>query len=455
MRHLAPALEELLRRADPTAHIYTELVAVDRTHLRRIKDDWADADGGLPISNMTPRDDGGLQLAEAQSTKIFHAAQDGFATNLDNTTPFDMAYIEWAGSDPANITLNAIKPYLHPFVDGNSGNQDVATWVLQVYALIKYDPNGLGSEEELTLLPLHAPIEQEAGTSAGVVTFDLTGIRIKPKAHIPFNADGGFTWKYPTTFIQIRGIQSDGTDATNIGWGKDSAVSDTKTTSGNILGSRQLSKPVGNEEQGTYADEAAANNRPYVTVSTGTFTTATVTFGNNPFDLGAAPSNAVEFVCRADVPVGTSMTYQVENDSAVYVNILDGQTVADIADLAKVQTYKMRATLTTNATSDVTPILREFGVREVTINDITDVASPRGATWGFNPVTLTAEIGQVNIVAIRDGILDFEDRVTEILAAHDIGSLFIRLWIGATNASKYDEWLHIDDYFIDDTEGLT
>ncbi|KKL80814.1 hypothetical protein LCGC14_2001000, partial [marine sediment metagenome] len=89
------------------------------------------------------------------------------------------------------------------------------------------------------------------------------------------------------------------------------------------------------------------------------------------------------------------------------------------------------------------------------INDITDVASPRGATWGFNPVTLTAEIGQVNIVAIRDGILDFEDRVTEILAAHDIGSLFIRLWIGATNVTKYSEWMHIDDYFIDDTEGLT
>ena len=73
-------------------------------------------------------------------------------------------------------------------------------------------------------------------------------------------------------------------------------------------------------------------------------------------------------------------------------------------------------------TQDMTPIVRELGVRELTRTNLDGLVEVRGPRWSVDPVTLKGEIGEARLVGIRDGERDFGDAISTLLSENDIGT---------------------------------
>ncbi len=450
-----PTLEKRLRRADPTVGLMVDAVAIDRQDVKKTADQWTGADSLAGLIVRAPPYGIGVELSTSLAVNLANTTQNGNMTDLDGppsfdaASPFFTAKVEWGGSEPESFVLQRIKAWLDP---DTGGGKNVSTWIAQVYGVL-----ALTELAEIDLVPMMDPVRVTAGASAGEVTFDLQGLGVRPKRlGIPV---GGSALGYldPTTILFIWAVKSDGTPATNVGWGRDSAQS-SQTTAGNTLSGVEVTKDLGQR----YLVPGATSGLPYVTFEWSSYTTATISFtaagGGNEIDLGAAPSNDLECALHGFTPGGTSFTAEINDGVAGWVEFVDGDLIGvdntpsggkDLSAVAKQQNYDIRCQLTTNATSDETPKLTELGVAETTITDFANLTTVGGGQWAVDPVTLKGEITQIAITAIRDGLNDYRDKITTLLSENDIGDIRFRLWWGASDLDR-NKWFLADVFNVRD-----
>ncbi len=449
-----PSLEKRLRRADPTVGLMVDAVAVDRQDVKKTVDDWLGADSLTGLIGTSPPEDVGVELSANLAVNLTNAVEDGNMTDLDGppgfdaASPFFTAQVVWGGSEPDRVVLQRVKAWLDP---DTGGGKNVDQWILQVFAI-----RAVGIRSVIDLVPIMDPVRVTAGASAGEVTFDLQGLNVHPK-QLGAPENGGTDRPSPTTVLFIWAVQSDGTPATNVGWGRDSAQS-SKTTTNNKLTGLRLIKGLGEG----YLASGAAGGLPYVSFEWASYTTATITFsaggaGNN-IDLGAAPSNDLEGVLHGFTPGGTSFKAEINDGVAGWKEFVDGDLIGvdntpsggkDLSAVAKQQTYDIRCQLITNTTTDVTPKLTELGVAEVTITDFANLTTVSDGQWSVDPVTLKSEITQVAITAIRDGLNDYRDKITTLLSENDIGTIKFRVWWGASDLDR-SKWFLVDIFNVRD-----
>ncbi|KKN35913.1 hypothetical protein LCGC14_0778840 [marine sediment metagenome] len=460
-----PSLEKRLRRADPTVGLMVDAIVQDREDVKKTSTGWNGADSLTGLAVKTAPQEAGVELSLNLGINLTNTTKDGNMTDLDgppgydDASPFFTAQVTWGGTEPPAFLLQRIKAWLDP---DTGGGQNVATWIAQLYAVrtLTEVVGHSGTIEELDLVPIMDPVRATAGASAGEVTFNLQGLQVRPKQLGAPAGGSALGYPDPITILFIWAAQSDGTPATNVGWARDSAQSD-KTTAGNKLEGVRLTKALGQR----YTVSGATGGLPYLTLEWSSYTTATISFtaagaGNN-IDLGAAPSNGVQFIMQGFTPGGTSLKPEV-NDGSGWVEVRDGDfadtdnTPTGGLDLSvtgtrvlKQQTYDIRCQLITNATTDVTPKLTELGAAEATITDFANLTTVSGGQWAVDPVTLKGEITQIAISAIRDGLNDYRDKITTLLSENDIGTIKFRVWWGASDLA-HNKWVLVDVFNVRD-----
>ena len=460
-----PSLEKRLRRADPTVGLMVDAIVQDREDVKKTSTGWNGADSLTGLAVKTAPQEAGVELSLNLGINLTNTTKDGNMTDLDgppgydDASPFFTAQVTWGGTEPPAFLLQRIKAWLDP---DTGGGQNVATWIAQLYAVrtLTEVVGHSGTIEELDLVPIMDPVRATAGASAGEVTFNLQGLQVRPKQLGAPAGGSALGYPDPITILFIWAAQSDGTPATNVGWARDSAQSD-KTTAGNKLEGVRLTKALGQR----YTVSGATGGLPYLTLEWSSYTTATISFtaagaGNN-IDLGAAPSNGVQFIMQGFTPGGTSLKPEV-NDGSGWVEVRDGDfadtdnTPTGGLDLSvtgtrvlKQQTYDIRCQLITNATTDVTPKLTELGAAEATITDFANLTTVSGGQWAVDPVTLKGEITQIAITAIRDGLNDYRDKITTLLSENDIGTIKFRVWWGASDLDR-NKWFLVDVFNVRD-----
>ena len=216
---LTETLEKFTRRPDPTSRLMIE----SQVHRQEVsiqdRDGYATADS---LTGLQVLDDG-VRLDGTVVTKIENVTSDGFHTDLDRATPFDVSRVEWGTGNPEDLEIFRFDAFLDPV---NGGAKDVVTWRAQLFAMVE----ATGGVTELTasfaLVPLHPPIDVVAGASATLVTFQPPdGTNIRPMLHGRPGDGEAHSFPFATTFLFIWAIDADGAPAINVGWGKDSAQS--------------------------------------------------------------------------------------------------------------------------------------------------------------------------------------------------------------------------------------
>lgn len=388
--------------------------------------------------------DGGVALADTAITKIENAVSDSYMTDLGGppgyvaASPFVVPIIGWSGvgaPDPPDMPIDRVVAFLNPRVDGGQP-RNVAFWMCQLFHVRAKD--GSGELEVHTPCSSIRSLPAQIGDTPEEITFSWATLpeSLKPKPQ----------WGRYITAVYFWAVQADGTLATNVGLGQDSATSQIQTNP-RILKTAQITK------SGTKWFIATPNLAVLrVRIEGGNYpATATVPFDavGNRFDLGVAPTKTVQFICRADVPAGASAVFQVRNDAdTAWVTVTDGQTTDDLG-LAKNEERKGQVILNAPPGLDTTPIVYEFGMRELTIYPLHDCATLRQTRWAVDPVELISETTNAELVALRDDVMqEFQDRVTQLFAQHYIGQITWRVWYGTPERPR---WLHIDDFLTHDT----
>lgn len=429
-------------------------------------------------------DGGGATLADTVLSKISHATTDGYETDLGGpalvpeVAPFIVARLVWGKDDSNDIAIDRFVAQLHPDVDGVPGNKNVVWFVCQPYALLKVQnippTNPISLTEYLaTLVPLADPVRVPAGdgTTAQDYIFSFSDRSVTGPGHsivtlsrkprpksikpdLPFG--GGLPalehLNSPTTFWFIWALKADGSPATNVGWARNSAVTEV------VNGSRKLRTVQIRRDGQNWAIEGpsayGATPRPVFRcdVQCGSYAAAELDYtGGNLLDLGAAPTDTVIFTGIAGVPDGCGSTFQVRNDAdSAWLTFTDGQTAAEIG-VSQRQTYKVRWQGAPNATTDATPTLWEIGVRDVKKVWLSDLISDVRAKWAIPDVAeLVPSIPEFEFVFIKNGEHEFNDRITRLLSENYLGTLAFRVWRGDPTRPRA-EWMHKDDAtLIDD-----
>jgi hypothetical protein len=463
VRPYSPALLERLAVIDATARPVIEAVALVETPAglpqqdsRFRPDQWALADSvaGLAIDAF-----GGVSLLDTTITLIQNLLSNVGISDLDGpvtvqaASPFFAALVSWDANTYRNPQIDRVTLNLHPqFNPANA--KTVAVWHCQLYGITDLSAliAGTNLQRVKDLVPLAPPIDVPAiGNAQGDVVFSWVGQAVRPR---PRTVASAF-FDMPTVCL-VWATQADGTPATNVAW-----MADTTHTIVNAGLTTLQGIQLFNGGDGLLLDQLTVEPVPRLTFDMGSFVAAKVQFsgGGNQFTLPQVPTQTVEFQCEADVPTGASCVFEVLKDGGVAANdpdwlaITDGMTTDDPSlggHVSKRATYQLRARLLPSAAGDATPIVRALGVREVTITDASSVARITNVRWAVDPPTLKAEIPQATLVALRDGDRDFQDLVTTILSLNDLGNLLIRTWVG-DQALPRSQWIHIDDFLIDDT----
>jgi hypothetical protein len=448
---MTPALRDRLRCADPTAYVHVDAVALTAEASKRTYAQW-DAGTGAGWDPLTT---GGARLTGSVGALVEHTSNTGYLTDLaDDGTQFAAARIRWDGSESAALTIHRIKLYLHPKQDGGQP-QEVARWRVRLWAVRSHtSTNGLAGGPYLFLVPLSDYVDVTAGASAALVTFDFSGLAnpVLPKTIVCSGNPtvvGGEYVGHAVTFITVHALTATGDVAGNVGLGYDTGIA-SKTTAGNEITACVLTQSAWGP--GGYSGGGSAGGTPRMAVDTDSFTAATATFedAGNRLDLGATPTGTVEFILRGEVPPGTSLTAEVKNDAdSAWVAFTDGSVSTDLAGVGKNQTYEVRVTLTPDSGGDVSPVVRVLGVREITKHSLANLTTLEGPTWKVDPVSFRGEIGEARLTVIRDGERDFRDKITNLLADHNVGNLVFEVWIADPNLAR-SAWLHVDTFVLDE-----
>lgn len=440
---LTSTLIEQMRRADPKVRPMVEALTIDAEDVMRTYDQWGDADN---LAAFTQLGNGGVKLTGSFATAVEHLNQDGYYEDIIPAATRSVVHI--SSMDFTRISsIRRLSFYLHANVD--AGGKEVEQWRLRFWHVKKitiihdYDT----TYEKLDLVQIGSEVIDDspaANDEFVAFTVDLAGLNPLTEGWTL-----GTSMERCNIFAEITALKASG-GAGNAGLGFDSGE-DSKTTNSTTI--RTVSLDYGDTRLGDVYTHGGALKLAYCKVETGSYSNQTVSFsdaGTDVLDLGAVPSNTVEFVGRGEVPGGTALTYEVRKDNdTAWVMFTDGQTSDDLDGVGKTQEYEMRANLVTNADSNMTPIVRELGVRELVRTDLDGLVQVRGPRWSVDPITLKGEIGEVHLIGIRDGERDFADAMTVLMSNNDIGDILFRVYMGHPDLARGD-WLHIDNFLIDD-----
>lgn len=477
MRSLSQSLQQRILSAAGTARVMVEPRIEGAVDLRQRADQWTACDGGLP-ANLEVLADGGVRLKATagaavgpnvvtSGTTYFRAFETGIVgpwidplSNLNASPPRVIvgARVQWTGNQ-VNNSYGSIQAYLHPRFDPTKA-QYVQTWALELYQILVVDTDEGTGKAIWRLVPLLTSTAF-AAEGAGFVVFtlqDATG-KSAPFHPNPYSTPAGGEGGPQTGdyLVLCHGYDAKGNPATNTGWGYDSGnntfASGAAPNQLTIKG--QSVQPIftASAPPGSTAEEGALSLLPAIQFVPVAFAaSATLTFKTGmPINLVATPTIAPEFVGRAETPAGTSVTFQAAVDPAgAFTTYKDGQTAADIG-IATQQKYDMQVTLTASAAGDRTPIVRGIGARVVTRADFGDVAEVVSWNEQTDPITHKSEVEECTIRVIHDGVRDYRDAISLLLAQNPPGKFYFRVSIG-DRALPRDQWLHLDDFFPDDEQ---
>ncbi len=467
MRPITPDLRSHIQCVDPDARMFVEVDKEEAAHIRRRKEQWEEATthGGL----FTIFDDGGVRNIGTNGTLAVHAASNSTLTDLDQLDPRFVIQLQWNGTHSPDVPLYELTVRLDSDADGESG-KNVDKWVAQFYALANEQTVAKGRFgfpdttlilPRLTLIALTQAIEVTAGPSAADVSFQFAQSSFKPtpKAYRPSTDASGASAANPRTYVFIWAIDAEGDPATNVAMLVDNAEGTSKVTNGNTLSQRKLAKLSSTDgSTNVYDDLGNVSGVPHCEWKTKTYVTRTLEFNvdGNQFDLGAAPVGGdVELVLTGDRPGGSTLQGQVRNDANTgWVNFTDGQLMNGDLGLTPTKTRKLQVVFTPNAAADVAPILRELGIRDTTITDISDIADVRDMGAEFDVVSLKQRITEAQIVVLRGGEPgDYTDPFADVLVVTDLAKLKIRVLVGHASLAR-EEWLHMNTFTIDDVSHI-
>ena len=439
-------LERRLRRGDPSVRIMTDVVRYVRGDVKRTYDQFQAADSLTGLDNRLPPRYG-VALAGTPGTVVAHAvAGDGYISDLDTTTPFFVCRARFGGTQDPNLILRRIIAKLHP---ANGGAKNVDRWRCELWIATEVNTTVLPGP--LALSRIAEPVDVTAGPSEADVTFDFQTQDVRPIAYGPPGGNAGES--APLLYIFIKALKTDNSEATNVGWRRDS-TSGSVTQNGVTIQARHLDL----EQNNYYSDTSSGpDGTPIITIDAQTSmaeSTIAFTGAGNKIDLGGVPASAADvvFVVEGERPVGTKITAKARVlGTDPWVEVKNGQSAADVG-LAASQTYQAQGTLTPTAAGDATPILTDLGAQELQRTDFSHVAHVTGGGWGFDPVTLKSMIAEVTITAIQQGERRFRDAVTQVFATTYPGDLWFRVSVGADDLARH-LWYHLDDFYPDHQEG--
>mgnify|MGYP006288173749 CR=1 FL=1 len=452
-------LRKHLQRCDPTAGAIAEVVVSTNRDIKDTRDDWSDADG---LTGFLALDTGGVKLdptegAEAENTNANDSSKD--ITDMPNLfgDTLGVAAIEWSGADIEQYELYTLSATLDPDYDDTGA--EVEEWVAQLFRVTRVEASE-GDGPILTLQSLTPPVYVDAGDSPGEVDFVFGADGYAPRIGDVPNREAEEGPKAPTTVAAIWAIKGEGEQADNVAW--QCSADTTVTSNGHTIRRYDLSTLSTRAEQGGKWAAEDADGVPIFSLSSQTYTEATISFtSGNLVDLGAAPSGDVEFVVEHRLPGGSSVTVELSDDSgSTWYEVADGDKAAtdnspiggnDLTGLAAQQTYQARATLTPSTNAQVTPVLLRVGAEEIESTVLKGVAVVQKYGQRVDAITGQAEIPEAVIDVIQTGEVDYRDFVTKLLSDNYTGQLEFRLWVGDWNHAG-QRWMLIDRYSVDDFE---
>lgn len=457
-------LQERTERADPGARLIAELVTTVAEDVIDSPSEW----GGRDVTgSITTLDAGGIRLTGSPDAAASHATDDAPTSSdlvlLDgpwSASTVDVLVVEWGDTDAESRELHKLTARLDP---AYGGSKAVASWFAQLYRLAEITFSTPESGEVWRLVPITGKVEVTAGASVADVDFifDTSSVpaRIGPSPQIE-GPPSAAVLQGPTTVAFVWARAGDGSEPANVAWVADSTVSSGQKTSGNdTIQHRQLEIPALPENSGRWVNGGLKPGMPRFQLEGKTYTAQTATFTSNPLDLGATPTEDVEFIAEGDEPSDSTLLFEV-HDGSSWITFVDGDRAgedrtseggSDLSTLSLQQTYDVRVTLTPSTSSEVTPIARRMGAREITSELLDRIVEWGSISWQIDPVTLVANLPECELTIVHSGERDYRDVATELLSEHYIAELLVRVWWGHPDlARRY--WLHITDLEIDDVE---
>ena len=449
--NFTPTLEQWLRTVPPRARLIVEARAVINSDVNKRFDDWADADS---LANLVRLADGGVTLAVSLSTVVNHTVATGQLTALEPFPPsgaVNVAQVQWIGATGGSTIIQRVTVRL------NDVAANVVEWRMQLFRLARVRRVGsgdiVGAILALDLEPI-GPQLSEANLSPPVAnyTFDYSAAGARP---IPRGAPegGGGDFPYPTTYVFVWGVQSDGTLGTSMEWR--SALSSTTVSNADTrLDGRSLTA----RSDGAYDHPPGTINVPHLIIDVGYVAAQNIEFttagGDSRFNLTAVPTDPVQFTVQGETPGGSSLTGQVRNDAdTAWVTFTDGQTDEDLPGVGKNQLYPMRCTLTPSGSGHAAPTLRALGGEDRSVTDLDNLVLPVDLGWRVDQLSLKGEIPQAVLRVLTDGVRDYQDAITDLLSTNDIGDIVFDLFVGHPDLAR-EHWCHLDSFLVDEVRGL-
>lgn len=459
------ALQKLVQRADVGAHLILEAVRVAREAVHDTLSEWETvtvvsgqvhmlADGAIKILGT------GETLASGAPTNT----TDDAITDLDDKEPFEIVELEWLGSDYQYREITEVRARLDPNRDGTG--QFVKTWVAQLFRVARWFLFLAEESPAAQIEPISAPVRVAAGSLVTDVTFTLRqDVTERVTIGDPAVDDTGINFwpSRPYTILMVWALAADGTAAPNVAWIGSAATSQVSTSSyvARRMSYTRVDSPTRGLHQGGAFIGTASFGMPIFELRSVSYAQAVVQFRAA---LGAAPVDEVRFVSQFHAWRGSSVATEARvPGAATWYEFADGDAAGadnrasggkDLADLPVRDDYDIRVTLTPGPGGVSSPVVRRVGVEERDTIDLPGRAVVRTLSWSIDPLYLKAKIPELVVEVIRDGVRDYRDAITELLATTDVADIELRLWIGHEDPRVLarHNWLLLDAFVVEDVE---
>lgn len=451
----------------------TEAIRTHAEDMRQTQTEW---DAGTKVDTESFAD-GALRLTASNVAKIANTTG---SDDLDNTAianggrwaMTNTPIVVWALDDAIGSApmMRSVGLYLDRRRNAANANFD-GTFVVQLYTV------GWQYSRQMSLFPVCGPLYKTArsmSADAELVTFslDTTGNNASAPQQFPIADFFRPIWinkplGTPAPYLIgkrtiVAQLYTLGGSNTNYAWITNNAGANEQTTAGagTLYHLTATDIDLGDSSNAGVEtlrlDQVAGTGMPRITFTVGSYpASGTVTFTN--IDLGAAPSGTLEFVVNKQTPTGTSILVEASDDGGVaWSTVVDGCTPATASPaLTAQQTYRMRATLSSPASRDVTPTLRGIGVRDKTTQDWTGFASYEGEHESVDPLTGQVRIGDVTLSLQLNGVRDYNG-VERFLSENLPGSVQVRRYVAHPDLDRqywmYDALWDVLTYKLDPTQ---